>query len=198
MKKLRLRNIIIFILVFVGLSGIILGIDLTLNKPTTLNKIVATKLYKEPANKAFTDQNFYNCVVDAYNEENYTNVAYTENLTDEQLQSITRLYCVNEYIYILNGIEKLTSLTKLDLTNNYLSSIDLSSNTSLTKLVLYGNNLSSIDLSKNTALTELYLGWNNLSSIDVSENPALTDLKVAGNNLTEIDLSKNTKLTDLD
>ena len=37
------------------------GVNYNVTNPTKINKIIAST-YKTPANKAFTDQNFYNCV----------------------------------------------------------------------------------------------------------------------------------------
>ncbi len=183
-------------------------------------------------NSAFDDEVFYKTVIDAYNKENNTSLPYTTNLTDEQLKSIKRVsyYGYNnsdsEKIRSTKGIEKLTSLTHLDLPSNKISSIDLSNNTSLTYLDLRDNelssidlsnnteltkldleknrsnyrndNLSNIDLSKNIALTSLNLSWNNISNIDLSNNTALIDLDLGYNNISNIDLSKNTALIDLD
>ena len=169
-------------------------------------------------NKYFDDYNFYKAVVDAYNKENNTSLSYDVNLTLDQLSTINKLSCDKEIKFGTRGIEKLTSLTylnllrnnissidltkntslkELDLDNNKLSSIDLSKNTKLTYLSLSSNKLSSIDLSKNTSLTELYLDDNNLNSIDLSKNISLTSLGLDDNNLSSIDLSKNTKLTYL-
>jgi len=221
-KKINIRNIIIFILVFIGLSGIIIGVDLTFNKPTTFNRIIAAKLYKEPANKAFTDQNFYNCVVDAYNNENKTSLAYTETLTEEQLKTITKLSCSGarkekeKLINNTHGIEKLTALTYLDLKSNnisvinvsantsltylelsynYIAKIDVSANTLLTYLDLRHNNIIEIDVTKNTKLMELHLHYNKLKNINVSKNILLTHLGLNYNNLSSLDISQNTHLT---
>ena len=35
------------------------------------------------ANETFDDINFYKCVIDAYNEDNNTNVSYDTNLSDD-------------------------------------------------------------------------------------------------------------------
>ena len=176
-------------------------------------------------NSAFDDKVFYKAVVDAYNSENKTSLPYTTNLTDEQLKSIKSVsYNGNkksdsEKIKSTKGIEKLTSLTalnlvynkvsnidlskntvlkELNLSSNNISNIDLSNNTSLTVFDLSSNNISNIDLSKNTSLTYLDLYNNKLSSIDLSKNTALKELDLSSNNLSNIDLNKNTKLTTLD
>ena len=176
-------------------------------------------------NSAFDDKFFYKAVVDAYNSENKTSLPYTTNLTDEQLKSIKSVsYNGNkksdsEKIKSTKGIEKLTSLTalnlvynkvsnidlskntvlkELNLSSNNISNIDLSNNTSLTVFDLSSNNISNIDLSKNTSLTYLDLYNNKLSSIDLSKNTALKELDLSSNNLSNIDLNKNTKLTTLD
>ena len=175
-----------------------------LNNPTKFNRLFANVLNNgEPVNDYFEDNTFYSCVVDAYNSANGTSKAYTDNLTDEELASITSLECGgwrysdSDKITSAKGVEKLTGLTTLDLSYNQLASIDVSKNTALTELNLEGNKLTDIDLSNNTSLTNLNLSYNQLASIDVSKNTALTELNLEGNKLTDIDLSNNTSLTNL-
>lgn len=156
----------------------------------------------KPANEAFDDDTFYNCVVDAYNKENSNNhKEYTDSLTDEELRSITSLICSGEFSVIritsTKGLEKLTSLTYLQLDNVNLGTIDVRNNPKLTTLDLSDNNLSEVDVSKNTELKTLFLRDNKLSKIDLSNNPELTTLDLSNNNLSEIDVSKNTELTCL-
>lgn len=61
---------------------LLLGVNYNVTNPTKINKIIAST-YKTPANKAFMDQNFYNCVIDEYNYENFTKLPYTTSLTNE-------------------------------------------------------------------------------------------------------------------
>lgn len=222
MKKLKFSNkfkIIFSVLVI----GIILPIFIVcaFYRPTTLNKYIVNKLYNEPVNNYFTDQNFYNCVIDAYNDENKTSYAYTYNLSDEELSSIKKLDCKiideeeNKKINDTTGLDKLINLTYLDLSYNNISSIDVSDNTkltyldvssnqlteldvkentSLTTLISVGNNLEGISLSSNTLLTVLNLTDNKISQINLVNNVELSELYLSKNNLTEIDLSKNDKL----
>jgi len=86
-------------------------------------------------NEAFSDINFYKCVVDAYNNLNDTDYDYkTTILSDEELSLITGVECSGydkeEYKKVTNvkGIEKLVSLNKIDLSDNNLSEVDLSEN----------------------------------------------------------------------
>ena len=176
-----------------------------LYNPTKFNRLFANVLNNgEPVNDAFEDNTFYSCVVNAYNSANGTSKAYTDNLTDEELASITNLECGgwrysdSDKITSAKGIEKLTELTSLNLDSNQLTSIDLSQNKALTELSLEGNKLSDIDLSNNTSLTNLELSFNQLTSIDLSNNTSLTDLGLNYNQLTNIDLSNNTSLTTLE
>ena len=168
-----------------------------LTKPTKINNFIASKIYKTPANKAFTDENFYKCVVDAYNSNNNASVAYTESLTDEQLSTITRLYCAKKEINNVDGLEKMVSLVNVTLTGNNIANADLSKNILIEELYLSNNELDTIDLSKNDKLKLLFLEKNKLTTLDVSKNTSLLGLYVANNKLTEIDLSNNSKLTKL-
>ena len=199
MKK-RIIYLSSFILIILGVG---IFIDQALFKPTEINSFIATKVYSSPANNYFTDENFYKCVVDAYNKENSTSLPYTTSLSDSQLGSIKELDCYGywksdeEKIISTSGLEKLTSLTSLNVGSNQLTSIDVSKNTSLTSLDVGDNQLTNIDVSSNTLLTSLDVDNNQITSLDVSSNTLLTDLNVDNNQITSLDVSKNTKLTRL-
>ena len=175
-----------------------------LTKPTKINSFIASKIYKTPANKAFTDENFYKCVVDSYNDRNGTSVAYTTNLTDEQLKTITFLNCYGyrksdeEKVISVNGLEKLVNITKLYLIDNLITNIDLSKNTKLTDLRLSGNQLTTLDVSQNTELTHLDAKNNQLINLDVSNNTELVELFVPKNQLNSLDIPNNITIRELD
>ena len=200
MKK-RIIYLSSFILIILGVG---IFIYQALFKPTEINSFIATKIYSSPANKAFTDENFYKCVVDAYNYNKGTSLPYTTSLSDSQLGSIKSLSC-NDYsksdeekIKNTNGLEKLTALTYLSVVGNQLVNLDVSKNTALTYLNVDSNKLTSLDVSKNTALTYLVASSNQLVNLDVSKNTSLTQLSASSNQLTNLDVSKNIALTHLD
>ena len=178
-----------------------------LNNPTYFNRLFANVLNNGvPANDAFEDNAFYSCVIDNYNSINSASKAYTDNLTDEELASITSLGCSawsyssysdDNKITSAKGIEKLTGLTSLELNSNQLTSIDLSANTNLANVSLYSNQLTSINLSNDSASTDLNLNNNQITDIDLSNNTALTTLYLTHNQLTSIDLSNNISLQGL-
>ena len=208
----KTRNILSIIIIILGVAFLINYIFYT---PSYINAYIATNIYKEPANKYFDDDNFYKCVVDAYNRENKPSIPYTQNLSDSQLGSIKRVECDgkeasdNAKVKSAKGIEKLTALTYLNVEYNKLTTLDVSKNTALTWLAVWRNQLTTLDVSNNTALTYLYIGRfgifssppsldsNKLTTLDVSNNTALTSLWAYNNQLTTLDVSKNTALTDL-
>ena len=116
------------------LIGLIINLEYNLNNPTEFNKIIALKK-NAPANKAFDDQNFYNCVIDAYNKENSASLPYTTNLTTEQLKTIIGVFCSKTYntddskkIVSTKGLELMTNLTTLRVTYNKITNLDVSHN----------------------------------------------------------------------
>ena len=115
---------------------------------------------------------------------------------DEMLQC-TDIAVIQKQITSLKGIELFPQLTKLQCSDNELSSLDVSKNTALMHLICYKNELSSLDVSKNTALLTLRCEFNNISSLDVSKNTALLTLECDANNISSLDVSKNTALTYL-
>ena len=177
------------------ISVFMIGITLY-NKPLSRIINVESRIYGTPANSAFTDENFYKCVVDAYNETvaSDNRVSYNTNLTDEQLSSITELTCSNSNVVDTTGIEKMVGIEELDLKSNEIKNIDLSHNTALTRLELYKNQVTSLDLSNNDKLEYAWLSDNKLSSVIIGENNFLTSLFLDYNELTNIDLSSATSL----
>jgi hypothetical protein len=105
--------------------------------------------------------------------------------------------CQGLGIYDLTGIEAFTNVTSLLCYQNFLDSIDLSSNIALTMLNAYQNNFSEIDLTNNVNLVVVRLQENQLSSIDVSQNTLLTELILDRNNLSVLNVTSNTELVIL-
>lgn len=188
----KVRNVISVLVIIFGLTFFI---NYTFCEPTEINKIIASSLYKEPANNVFVDQNFYNCAIDEYNTLKNEGIAYTDSLTDEQLKEVTELVCSG--VTNLSGIEKMTSLKKLSLDSSELLSVDLTLNSELESLTLVDNTLSQIDLTNNKKLTSLDLTLPKITSIDLSNNVELSTLKFVGNSVGNLDVSKNTKLVSL-
>ena len=105
--------------------------------------------------------------------------------------------CQGLGIYDLTGIEAFTNITSLLCYQNFLDSIDLSSNIALTMLNAYQNEFSEIDLTNNVNLQTLRLQGNQISSIDLSSNHDLASLVLDNNLLTTLDVSENTDLNFL-
>lgn len=101
----------------------------------------------------------------------------------------------------------LTNLQNLNLYNNQLTSLDVSTNTALVRLDASVNQLTSINVMNNTALQYLTLFFNSIGSIDVTNNPALRELYLGFSGWTTtsstmgvstLNLSNNPLLTTLD
>ena len=161
-----------------------------LNNPTRVNKLLASVLNSNPANPAFDDENFYELVIDAYNNQTGSSKAYTDSLTDSELAQIDIIAntssSAEDKIISLKGIEKLTGLSKLSLNNHSIETVDLSSNTNLDYISIVNSNLNEINLSNNTNLEFLDLSNNNISEINLSNNTNLEDLSLYNNNIGSV------------
>ena len=121
-----------------------------------------------------------------------------EEITEEKIEAMINLFVNGISIRDLTGIEYFTVLTKLDCSNNQLTSLDVSKNTALTELDCAGNLLTSLDVSKNTALENLSCSNNQLTSLNVSENTILTSLSCNVNKLNSLDMSACAALKSLE
>lgn len=180
--------------------------DSVSSEVSSINQETTTEVKTTPKNETlqsgaktyndyFPDDNFAKAVAEGFRDTVHTVI------TVEQLANLSSVYNLQNYtmqgIKDTTGIEYLTGLTDLRISNNPLNSLDISKNTALVRLECSNNQLTSLDVSKNTALTALYCKDNQLTTLDLSENTALTSLDCSNNELTNLDVSKNTALTGL-
>lgn len=167
------------------------------------NKKVNTvylKDYQIP-NISFNDENFYQCVIDNYNEEHNVLLSYDENLTDEQLSEIDSLWCNDKKIKSVLGIEKMSNLENIDLEDNELTAIDLSNNKKLRNLYLSDNKLSSVDLRNNKSLEKFFAYDNNFKkSLTVKRGTEINFLEFENNLILLPDSlnDKKIKISDIE
>ena len=171
---------------------------------------VDTNIPSVPTFTYVPDDNFEQALIDLGYDDVLDDYVYTENISG--LENLTMQY---KSITDLTGIEAFTSLKNLNISDNNLQNLDLTSNTllelincnvnSLTSLNItglsslkninsFGNQLTQIDLSTNTALEELYLRDNLLTNLDLTPNTELNTLALNGNQISSLDLSNNSLL----
>ncbi|PTX63516.1 Zn-dependent metalloprotease [Kordia periserrulae] len=142
----------------------------------------------------------YTAIPDANFEAALDALGYDDISGDGQvptylIETLTSLDVSNKNISDITGIEDFTSLQTLDISDNTMSAIDISTNISLTSLSAQDNNLTAIDVSNNTNLVTLGIARNSITSLDVSNNTQLSELYGASNSITSVDLSNNPNLT---
>lgn len=153
-------------------------------------------VFAMPANPAFTDVTFYECVINSYNRRTGSSVSFDTALTDAQLNRIDVFICVDEGIDNVTGIEKLTGVRDAYLHENDLTTVDLSLVDSLKWAFLEGNQLTSLKL--NTGITLLDASDNYLETLDLSRASVLNDIKLKNNPISDIDISNQPHLINLD
>ena len=87
-----------------------------------------------------------------------------------------------------------SALTALNVADNALTTLDLTSVPALESLRCASNALTEIDLSQTTALIYCDVSFNALTALDLRAAKELTTLKCAGNALTTLDLTRNLTL----
>ncbi len=141
----------------------------------------------------FKDKNLYTCVVREFTRDEDIEGNYL--LTDEEMDDINELYCINQSVSDATGIEKLTNLRGLDLSYNNIQNIDLSKNKNLSELIIVNNKLTNMDVTNNVSLQTIAIANNKVSKIvGLDKLEGLGYLIVYNNNLLNLDISKNTNL----
>lgn len=102
--------------------------------------------------------------------------------------SLTQFKCFDNALGTLD-LSYNDSLYLVDAGNCSLDSIIFpSQNTTLKRLYVGGNNLTSIDISGLAELTELYINDNDLTRLDLANNPKVYNLYCYDNDLYELNL----------
>lgn len=187
---------------------IVSGYGITLKKLTytaPTGEVEEEKLAINAAN--FPDSNFRK-VLTAYSSEKVKNVPV---LTEADIAKITDLgnektdgskVEAENLAKVVNfkGIEKLTALKSLTLTNTQrnFKALDLSENAALTFVDVSGcTNLADLKLPETAAIETLLLQNTAIKEIDVSKYTGLMILNVSDTKLTALDVKANTELETL-
>lgn len=182
----------------------ILFSDASFNIHSYGNKTKDVVIQATPSNTAFKDFNFYKCVINAYNGSTYPGVPYTTNLTDAQLKTIKNLQCNGDAVHSENkiidtsGIEKLTEVQNINLSNHKITHINVSKNNMLGYLNLSNNQLANITFGTNNSLRVLNVNDNNLQKLEVSSLRNLESLYALGNPMTNLNILENSRLSTLE
>ncbi|EAC3671076.1 LPXTG cell wall anchor domain-containing protein [Listeria monocytogenes] len=123
----------------------------------------------------------------------------TDVVTQEELESITKLVVAGEKVASIQGIEYLTNLEYLNLNGNQITDISSLSNlVKLTNLYIGTNKITDISALQNlTNLRELYLNEDNISDISPLANLTKMYSLNLGANHNLSDLSPLSNMTGL-
>ncbi|EPS1325515.1 InlB B-repeat-containing protein [Listeria monocytogenes] len=123
----------------------------------------------------------------------------TDVVTQEELESITKLVVAGEKVASIQGIEYLTNLEYLNLNGNQITDISpLSNLVKLTNLYIGTNKITDISALQNlTNLRELYLNEDNISDISPLANLTKMYSLNMGANHNLSDLSPLSNMTGL-
>lgn len=100
-----------------------------------------------------------------------------------------------EGIADITGVEAFINITGLTISNNSITSLDLSNNTGLFNVNALNNDIATVNLTGLDKVTYLNLSNNELDAVDISDMTDLLSLFISNNNLSSLDVSNNTKLT---
>ena len=114
-----------------------------------------------------------------------------------EAEALTGLLDVNGQfidIHDLTGIEAFVNITELNVFENQLTSLDLTSNTELKILNCFFNPLTNLNISQCSSLEELHSENTELTFLDITNNSLLTLLNVSQSQITSLDLTQNPNL----
>ncbi|ECW0046741.1 LPXTG cell wall anchor domain-containing protein [Listeria monocytogenes] len=160
------------------------------------NEVKAATLATPPApiNQIFPDADLAEGIRAVLQKASVTDV-----VTQEELESITKLVVAGEKVDSIQGIEYLTNLEYLNLNGNQITDISpLSNLVKLTNLYIGTNKITDISALQNlTNLRELYLNEDNISDISPLANLTKMYSLNLGANHNLSDLSPLSNMTGL-
>jgi len=193
-KKSKMLNILIVLLFSINLIGCS-STKSTFSNETSQDKLVSVQITESTVIN-FPDKNLEKAIREEIQCPN------GDILKDDVAKITTLQNTQAKHITNLSGLENLTNLAMLNLSNNQISNIEpLKGLINLTNLNLASNKMTNIEPLKNlTSLTHLNLAINQMANIDPLKGLTnLTNLNLASNKMTNIaPLKRLTNLTNLD
>jgi Leucine-rich repeat (LRR) protein len=125
-------------------------------------KIDALASFGESCYTTISDEKFEQALIDKEFDDTLDGYILTSRANE-----IEQLIIPSKQISDLSGIEDFTALTFLNVSNNNLTSLDVSHSTSLSSLIVDNNELERLDISTNTSLFSLTANNNYLTCIQV-------------------------------
>ncbi|MEM6719888.1 MAG: lectin-like protein [Bacteroidota bacterium] len=136
----------------------------------------------------------YTTIPDANFEARLEALGYDDISGDGQvptalIETVTILDASNLNISDATGIEDFTALTDLNLSSNNLTTVDITNSINLKTVDLHDNTIATIDLSTLIALEDFRINNNPLTSLELASNIALQNFDASTTNLTTINVS---------
>lgn len=138
------------------------------------------------------DDNFEQALIDL----GYDSGALDDYVLTENIEDVIFLNVSNREISDITGIEDFISLTTLNIEDNSITALDLSTNTALVDLDVSGNLISSLDISILLNLAVLDVSNNSFTQLNLNTNTALIDLDISNNLFTIINVDFLVNLED--
>ncbi|AUC14555.1 hypothetical protein BTO06_05070 [Tenacibaculum sp. SZ-18] len=181
---INIRIVVSFLLIFVSVKSVHANTKNDDNLNSGKSKILT--IVNIP------DTNFKNVLL------NHTPTIDTNGDNEIQIteaESFTGIISANSAsISDLTGIEAFINLSELNVADNNITILDISSNINLTSVSCNRNSITSLKALSNSLLNFLNCSENNLSSIDISGATGLRTLLISDANITSIDITNSTDL----
>ncbi len=150
-----------------------------------------TVIHTFPIDEAhFPDPNFRNYISVNYDTD------HDGRLSDPEVQAVTTIYCEEDSISSLAGLEYFSAVENLYCNSNNLTTLDISKNQALKYLDCFDNRLLKLDVSQNKALKYLDCSFNRISSVKLCSDGFLKTLLCTDNRLKTLKLSKSIEYLD--
>ena len=170
------------------------GLDVAAGKILNIGDIEPDKFTEQNKQNKITNKDFI-AWIDTYNRIGWTKDSEGNvPLTDENLQVIEGVKSLSFYGADwddITDIKYFTGLTTLKVSNNALTSLDVSKLVNLEKLSCDGNQLKTLDVSMLENLNSLICNGNQLETLDVSMLANLKQLYCWENNLKSLRLTNS-------
>ncbi|MBR4783334.1 MAG: InlB B-repeat-containing protein [Bacteroidaceae bacterium] len=122
---------------------------------------------------------------------------YDEQFIHSEVTGVTSIDLRDKGITSLKGIEYYTKLQGLYVSDNSLTSLDLSKNPLLERLNCSNNAITSLKLPTTDALRSVLCEGNRLTSLNLSAYPNLETVNCTNNKLTSLKLPTNAPLKEV-
>jgi len=115
------------------------------------------------------------------------NIESLEEIIDEVPSGTTQIICIGKDLRSLKGIDRLPSVTKLNVSHNQITSLEGLAGSNVIELTIFGNQITSLEGLAGSNVLELNISNNRITSFEGLAGSNVSILHISNNQIASLE-----------